>query len=103
MGRIAVMGDFDSICMYSALGMEIFPITDEKEASKTLRSLSESGYAVIYIVEQLYFKIKSEIDKFSKDMLPAIIPIPGLGESLGIGMSAIDMAVKKAVGSDLAN
>ena len=53
MAKIAVMGDYDSIYGFAALGLAIFPADDPAEARKTLRRLAENDYGVIYVTEEL--------------------------------------------------
>ena len=45
--------------------------------------------------------IQSEIDKYADLRIPAIIPIPGAGGSLGIGIANVKKSVERAVGSDI--
>ena len=51
MYKIAVVGDYDSIYGFAALGLEIFPVADRKETEERLIALAESGYGIVYITE----------------------------------------------------
>ena len=44
MYKIAVLGDYDSIYGFGAIGMDTFPVTDPEEGIKTLRVLAKSEY-----------------------------------------------------------
>jgi V/A-type H+-transporting ATPase subunit F len=101
MYKIAVMGDRDSILGFQALGLEVFPQEDISEARRTLHKLAHSDYAVIYMTEQLAAQLTSEIDRYKDSVTPAIILIPGRSGSLGIGSSALQSAVERAVGADI--
>lgn len=104
MYKIAVLGDKDSIYGFSALGLDIYPVAlsdDTTEAVKKLRDLAEGDYAVIYIIESLAEKIKSEINRYSSTKLPAIILIPGASANNGLGMKMVKKSVERAVGSDI--
>ena len=83
MYKIAVLGDRDSIYGYAALGLDTYPINDRETAIKTLRKLAEDDYAVIYITEALQENIESELDRYRTNLLPAIIPIPGVYGNTG--------------------
>ena len=48
MYKIAVLGDYDSIYGFAALGLDIFPEEDPEEAAKKLHELAGGGYAVVY-------------------------------------------------------
>lgn len=103
MYKIAVMGDWDSIYGFSALGLDTFRFTpDEAErAGKVLRKLSDEDYAVIYITEQLAAQLEEEIERFRSMPQPAIILIPGIFGNTGAGLAAVKKSVEQAVGSDI--
>ena len=101
MYRVAVIGDKDSIYGFSALGLDIFPVLDSNEGSKTLKKLSDGKYAVIYITENLAGQLEEELDYLRKFPLPAIIPIPGLTGNNGMGIKMVKKSVEQAVGSDI--
>lgn len=101
MYKIAVMGDRDSVLGFQALGLEVFPCEEAAEARKTLHRLAHSDYAVIYITEQLSAQISSEVERYKDNVTPAIILIPGKSGSLGLGTSALQSAVERAVGADI--
>lgn len=101
MYKIAVIGDRDSVLGFRALGLEVFPCDGPTEARKTLHRLARSEYAVIYITEQLSAQISSEVERYKDNLTPAIILIPGKSGSLGLGASALQSAVERAVGADI--
>lgn len=101
MYKIAAMGDRDSVYGFASLGVDIFIEDEMKSAAKTLRKLSENGYAVIFITEALASALTSEIEKYRDEPLPAVIPIPGVGGNTGFGMRRVSEFVERAVGSDI--
>lgn len=101
MYKIAAIGDRDSIYGFASLGVGIFPVDDSVQAVKTLRRISESGYAVIFITEALASQMQAELDRYKDEPLPAIIPIPGVNGNTGIGMKQVSSFVERAVGSDI--
>ena len=101
MYKIAVMGDYDSIYGFAALGLDTFPVSDAKEGESVLKSLASGGYAVIYITEALAAEITHEINKYRDQPLPAIIQIPGVSGNTGAGVEGVKKSVEQAVGSDI--
>lgn len=101
MYRIAVIGDIDSIYGFAALGLDIFPITNQEQASKQLMDLAGGQYAVIYITEALAVSLEKELDYLKELPLPAVIPIPGLKGNTGMGIKMVKKSVEQAVGSDI--
>ena len=101
MYKIAVMGDYDSVYGFGALGMETFPITEIEDGVRTLRTLAKSEYGIIYITEKLAKSLENEIEKYSEMIMPAIIQIPGTSGNTGMGIENIKKSVEQAVGSDI--
>ena len=101
MYKIAVMGDYDSIYGFAAVGLDTYPLSDEKEAEKQLHQLVLAQYAVIYITEEWAAKIPHAIDKYKDQILPAIIQIPGVSGNTGAGITGVKKSVEQAVGSDI--
>ena len=103
MYKIAIIGDRDSVLGYKAIGFDVFVETSFQKASKLLNDLATQDYAVIFIIEDLYEKMKTVTDKYMYSGLPAIIPLPGKKGADGSGMAAIKRAVERAIGADIAN
>ncbi|MCQ2506070.1 MAG: V-type ATP synthase subunit F [Lachnospiraceae bacterium] len=101
MYKIAVLGDRDSIYGFAALGLETFPVLSDEEAVETLKKIAEDGYAVIYITENLLSALDKEVEKYREQILPAIIPIPGVSGNTGAGIANVKKLVEQAVGSDI--
>lgn len=101
MYKIAVLGDRDSIYGYAALGLDTYPVSDREEAAKLLKNLTGGQYAVIYITEAWQAVLETEIDRYTAQYLPAIIPIPGVSGNTGRGLYNVKKSVERAVGSDI--
>ena len=101
--KIAVIGSAQTVMGFKALGLEACPASDADEARKALKRLTAEGseYAIIYIEENRYVQLSTEIDKFKDSPLPAIILIPGKDGSSGLGLSALNAAVERAVGTNI--
>lgn len=101
MYKIAVLGDRDSIYGFAAVGLDIYPVDDAVHALRTLRNLTETGYAIIYITEALYTMLGSDLDTYRDRPLPALITIPGATGNTGCGIDQVKKSVERAVGSDI--
>lgn len=101
MYKIAVLGDYNSIYGFAALGLDIFPVEDPQEGRKKLNRLAADEYAVIYITEQLAEQLSAEISRYSETLIPAIIQIPGISGNTGAGIENVKKSVETAVGSDI--
>ncbi len=101
MYKIGVIGDKDTILGFKVLGISVYPTTDAKEASMTLRKLAKENYAVIFLTEQLAKDMEETIDEYKQSVMPAIILIPNNQGTLGIGMAGVRKSVEKAIGADI--
>ncbi len=101
MYKAAVIGDYDSIYGFAALGLDTFPITSTEQASATLRKIAGGSHAVIYITEALAYELRDELDVYRTSQLPAIILIPGVSGNTGAGIAMVKKSVEQAVGSDI--
>lgn len=102
MARIAVVGDYDSILGFKAVGLDVYPADTAETVSETIRSLAVAGdTAIIYITEQAAQKAKEEIERYKDKPSPAIILIPGREGSLGIGKANLKSSIERAVGADI--
>ena len=99
--RIAVIGDWESVMGFRALGLDTYPVTSVDEAKETVRELAKTDCAVIYLTEQLAKDMDDVISRYKDDLRPAIILIPGREGSLGIGKNSIQRAIERAVGADI--
>ena len=101
--KIAVIGGRETVMGFKALGLETYPVLDAAEANQTLRRLTRESedYAIIYIEENLAAQLSNEINKFKDSPTPAIILIPGREGSMGLGLSALNAAVERAVGTNI--
>ena len=101
MYKIAVLGDRDSVLGFKALGLDVVFADTVEEARHTLHQLARESYAVIYITEQLAAGMAADIARYKDQVTPAVILIPGKTGSLGLGQSALQSAVERAVGADI--
>jgi len=101
MYKVGVIGEKDAVLGFKSLGFSVFPVENREQAEKTLTELAGNNYAVIYITEQTAAKIVDRINQYRERRFPAVIPIPGIQGSLGIGMQGVKKCVEKAVGADI--
>ncbi|MCC6094931.1 MAG: V-type ATP synthase subunit F [Eubacterium sp.] len=103
MVKIAVMGDYDSIYGFAAVGLSIFPIQDNQaeEGARILKNLAENGFGIIYITEALASVLHKEISRYRDQLSPAIILIPGVQGNTGEGVESVKKSVEQAIGSDI--
>ena len=100
---VAVLGDKDSVLCFKAFGMDVYAVSESEadENRKIVDRLAREGYGLIFITEPVAQAISDTIDRYNKQMTPAIILIPSGAGSLGIGLGRIRKNVEKAVGINI--
>ena len=101
MYKIGVLGDYDSICAFSALGLDIAPVENVKEAETKLKDMAIAEYGIIYITEQYFNELETAIAAYRESVTPAILPIPSVKGFYGVGKERMKKFVEQAVGSDI--
>ena len=105
MYKIAVIGGPDTVIGFKALGLDTYPVREPDEARHIFRTITRPDqtdeYAIIYLEENLAEPLKGDIDRYKDSPSPAVILIPGKDGSLGLGLSALEAAVERAVGVNI--
>jgi V/A-type H+-transporting ATPase subunit F len=101
MYKLGVVGDKDSVLAFKAIGIDVYPVVGAEEARKTIDKMAMDKYAVIFVTEQVAQNIEETIERYNRQMLPAVILIPSNQGSLDIGMQRIKDNVEKAVGVNI--
>jgi len=63
--------------------------------------IAHNNYGIIFITEELAKLIPDTIERYNKEIIPAVILIPSNRGSLNIGMDKINERVEKAVGTNI--
>ena len=98
---IAVIGDWESVMGFRALGLDTYPVATPDEAREEIKRLAKTDCAVIYLTETLAKSMPDMLARYKDELRPAIILIPGREGSLGIGRDNIQNAIERAVGADI--
>lgn len=101
MFKVAVVGDKDSILAFKALGVDVFTAYEREEVRRIVDSIARNNYGIIFITEQLAKLIPDTIERYNKEIIPAVILIPSNQGTLNIGMDKISERVEKAVGTNI--
>ncbi|MCL1796395.1 MAG: V-type ATP synthase subunit F [Clostridia bacterium] len=99
--NIGVIGDYDSVFGFSAVGFRVAPVSSAEQARAELKVLAGDGIAVIFITEPYMEALASDCAAYDDQALPCIVSIPACGGGTGFGESRLKRFVERAVGSDL--
>lgn len=99
-GRMAVIGDGDSVLIFSAAGITPFSVSNGFDAEELIKKLAKS-YEIIFITDIIAKECEETISKYASAPYPIIIPIPSKDGSNGYGDARIKAAMEKALGIDI--
>ncbi len=99
--KVGVIGDWESIAGFRALGLSIAEVSTADEADTVLNAWTEDGYAVVFVTEALAQVMGERLADWRLRYLPAVIVIPSAGLEPFLGRHELRTAIRKATGIDL--
>ena len=99
-GKIAIVGDGDSITVFKAAGVAAFAVEDEKTARDTLRKIAKE-YQIIFLTENLARPLADFLKRFDEEPYPVVLSIPNADGGSGYGNEILKKAMERALGVDI--
>ena len=99
-GKLAIVGDGDSIMVFRAAGVATFPAENEGKAREVLRKVAKD-YQIIFLTEELAKPLTEFLKRFDEEAYPVILSIPSKNGSTGHGTELLKNAMERALGVDI--
>lgn len=99
-GKMAIIGDGDSVLAFKAGGVDAYPVTNSLNARELLKEIAKK-YQIIFITDVIAKEIDDVIKKYLISPYPIILSVPSGKGSNGYGMEGIKSAMEKALGVDI--
>lgn len=99
-GKIAIVGDGDSIMVFKAAGVATFPAENEAKAREILRKVAKD-YQIIFLTEELARPLADFLKRFDEEPYPVVLSVPSKGGSTGYGTELLKSAMERALGVDI--
>ena len=99
-GKIAIIGDGDSIMVFRAAGVATFAAEDETKAREVLRKVAKD-YQIIFLTEELARPLSEFLKRFDEEAYPVVLSIPSKNGSTGHGTALLQNAMERALGVDI--
>jgi len=99
-GKMAIVGDGDSITVFKAAGVATFPAENEIKAREILRKIA-SRYQIIFLTEELARPLTEFLKRFDEEPYPVVLSIPSKAGSTGYGTEILKSAMERALGVDI--
>jgi V/A-type H+-transporting ATPase subunit F len=100
-GRIAFIGDADSVLGFRALGVETVVPADAEGAVAAFRKLVRDRTSVIMITEDMLDYLQEQVEDTADMAIPAVVVLPDVRGSQKRGEDTIRSLILRAVGVDL--
>lgn len=101
MGRVAAVGDYDSVIAFAGIGIDTYPVSSAREASEIVRSLASQEYMLVFLAESLGEGALEIAASYAERTFPVITLIPGAHGSHGAAVEKLRRVVERAVGADI--
>lgn len=99
-GKMAIVGDGDSIMVFKAAGIAAFPAENEAKARDILRRIAKD-YKIIFLTEELARPLSEFLKRFDEEPYPVVLSVPSKNGSTGHGTELIKNAMERALGVDI--
>ena len=99
-GKMAIIGDGDSILAFKAVGIDAFNESDAEKVKDLLKKLAKT-YKIIFLTDVLAKEVDEIINKYLNSAYPIIIPVPSKIGSNGYGTDVLKKQMERALGVDI--
>lgn len=99
--KTAAVGEYSSVILFGAAGIETRSAANPEEAEKAIASLVKEGYKVIFLAEKFAEKMPETLEKYRAEAFPLILPVPDRTGATGYIMDKIKSNMEKAIGTNI--
>ena len=99
-GKMAIVGNGDSIVAFSAGGIIPYSVDNAEQAKKVISKISKD-YQIIFLTDELAIELGDVIQEYLASAYPIILTIPSAQGNNGYGMTSLKKAMEKALGVDI--
>ena len=100
-GKIAFLGDIDSVLGFRALGVETVVPESIDDARKQFERLVKEKTSIILITEDMIDHLQEQIEETVHAAIPSVVVLPGIKGTQKRGEDTIRELIIRAVGVDL--
>lgn len=100
-GKIAFIGDADSVLGFRALGVQTIVPGNADEAREQFARLVKEKVSIIMITENMIDHLQDQIDETVHMAIPSVVVLPGIEGTQRRGEDTIRELIIRAVGVDL--
>ncbi|PIU16316.1 hypothetical protein COT20_00610 [bacterium (Candidatus Gribaldobacteria) CG08_land_8_20_14_0_20_39_15] len=99
--KIGIIGEKKSVLAFQPLGIQTFGVTSKEDLEIGLETIKSEDFAVVFVTEDIMQKYESEIEPLLKNILPAILVVPGVKAGGQKGRECLKKIMERALGSEI--
>lgn len=99
--RLGAVGEEDAVLAFRAIGAVAYPAATADDVAAALHRLSQEEVPVVFITEAAARLAPEALSHYEQSPDIAIIPVPGVRGSDGLGRQRVRDNVIKAIGADI--
>lgn len=99
-GKMALIGDGDSVMIFRAGGVDTYNACDINESQNILKKIKDD-YQIIFITDNFSIGMQEYISEINTSAYPIIITVPSKNGNNGYGMENIKKEMEKSLGIDI--
>jgi V/A-type H+-transporting ATPase subunit F len=99
-GRIAVVGNRETVVAFRAAGLSVHPVEAGPGAAAKVEELVVAGFKVIFFTEELFPHLAEVLERYRKQAVPCLVALP-VSEGSQESVARLKEVVKRAVGADV--
>ena len=99
--HVAFLGSADTVKGFIPLGIHTYPVENQSEARTIFRECIERDFAILFVTEEVALYLETELRSIRFNPTPAVLVVPSMLGSQGLGLSRLRSLVEKAVGADI--
>lgn len=100
--KAAVVGDTDFVRPFSALGVDVFDVTEsDTGAADQARRILEGNYALVVVSEDTGAEVEQVFAEVEEKAVPCVVEIPFTGGARGRAVQKLNSVLRMATGVSL--
>ena len=101
-GKVAVLGDADFVMPFSALGVDTYAVSHEREqVVNASEQILDGDYALLVVAETVATMADEVLAATETKPTPCVVVVPFTQESEGFASEALGQVLKLATGIDI--
>lgn len=99
-GKMAVIGEYDSVLAFKAGGVDVYGASSAQEAKEIIRKIAKK-YAVIFLTDDYASELDDFLKRFLEEPYPIITAISSSKGNNGYAMNKLKEEMDRALGVDI--